>query len=130
MAVIGTGARKVNLCLADTVPGPRCSSAFQKAQPSRRLRLQALLTLIIGSAQLGTSQHCAPSQAGQGEAIIKPSFLEMLSIARSDYDVVCLTRDEPRLELLPSVPQPGLGFGKLLASCKGRNVLWARALEV
>ena len=49
----------------------------------------------------------------------------MLLIARSDYDVVYLTRDEPRLGLLFSVPQPGLGFGKLLASCKGRNVLGA-----
>ncbi|XP_023776299.1 syntabulin isoform X2 [Cyanistes caeruleus] len=33
----------------------------------------------------------------------------MLSIARSDYDVICLPRDEPWLGLLLSAPQPGLG---------------------
>lgn len=54
----------------------------------------------------------------------------MLSIARSDYDVVYLTRDEPQLGLLLSVPQRGLGFGKLLVSCKGRNVSGAPTLEV
>lgn len=110
--------------------GLRCSSVFRKAQPWRRLDLQAVLTLT-GSAWLGSPpQPCAPSQAGQEEAIIKPCFLEMLSIARSDYDVVYLTRDEPQLGLLRSVPQTGLGFGNLLASCKSRNVSGVQTLEV
>lgn len=127
-AVTRIGARQVNLCFADTVPDLRCSSVFQKAQPSRWLHFQTLLTLI-GRAQQ-PFQHCAPRQAGQGEVIIKPCFLEMLSIARSDYDVVCLSRDKPQPGLLFSVLQPGLGFGKLLASCKGRNALGARTPEV
>lgn len=72
----------------------------------------------------------APSQAGQGEAIVKPHHPAMLSIARSDYDVIYLPRDEPWLGLLLSAPQPGLALGKLLVSCKHRNVLGTRTPEV
>lgn len=72
----------------------------------------------------------APSQAGQGEAIVKPRYSAMLPIARSDYDVICLPRDEPWLGLLLSVPQPGLALGKLLVSCKHRNVLGTGTPEV
>jgi len=55
----------------------------------------------LGSAywqcQLGSPCWCCtPSQPGQAEAIIKPCFLKMLSVARSDY-VIYFIRDEPRL---------------------------------
>lgn len=78
-----------------------------------------------GPAALG-----APSQAGQGEAIVKPCYSAMLSIVRSDYDVIYLPRDEPWLGLLLPVPQPGLALGKLLVSCKSKNVLGTQTPEV
>lgn len=88
------------------------------------LRLRWLLPAVPSSAALG-----APSQAGQGEAIAKPCYSAMLSIARSDYDVIYLPRDD-WLGLLLSAPQPGLALGKLLVSCKHRNVLGTRTPEV
>lgn len=88
-------------------------------------RLRWLLPAVASPAALG-----APSQAGQGEAIAKPCYSAMLSIARSDYDVIYLPRDEPWLGLLLSAPQPGVALGKLLVSCKHRNVLGTRTPEV
>lgn len=78
--------------LCRTVPGFKFISIFQKPQ---QLHFQALLNPFCSTWLGSPPQHCAASQAGQGEAIIKPCFLEMLSIARSDYGARCLIIDEP-----------------------------------
>lgn len=78
--------------LCRTVPGFICTLIFQKPQ---WLHFQALLNPICSTCLGSPPQHCAAGQAGQGEAIIKPCFLEMLSIARSDYGTGCLIIDEP-----------------------------------
>lgn len=129
----------LSLCVAVTRIGPeRLILALQTqlqvsdaVQSFRNLSLQGdcIFRLCWLTPAVPFPALCS-SQAGQGETIIKPCFLEMLLIARSDYDVVNLTRDEPQWVLLPSVLQPGLDFGKLLVSCEGRNVLGAWTLEV